>query len=121
MKELEGRIRKVEQAIRGVEDDQWRRSNPEARARAADTVAQLESSIADLQAKRDKAVAAGNAKKADEHAAAIEARESWLTEAQKAARATSPADPPCAHGRWSAGRTGHRCSRVGAAVTGVTG
>jgi hypothetical protein len=84
MKDLEGRIRKVEQAIRGVEDDQWRRSNPEARARAADTVAQLESSIADLRAKQEKAAAAGNEKKAAEHAAAIEARQSWLTEAQKA-------------------------------------
>ncbi len=84
MKELEGRMRKVEQAIRGVEDDQWRRSNPEARARAADTVAQLETSIADLQAKHDKAVAAGNTKKATEHADAIEARRSWLAEAQKA-------------------------------------
>ncbi|MGN6574569.1 MAG: DUF349 domain-containing protein [Nocardioides sp.] len=84
MKELEGRIRKVEQAIRGVEDDQWRRSNPEARARAADTVAQLEASIAELRAKQEKAAAAGNEKKAAEHAAAIEARQSWLTEAQKA-------------------------------------
>ncbi len=84
MKDLEGRMRKVEQAIRGTEDDQWRRSNPEARARAADTVAQLEASLADLEVKRDKAVAAGNTKKADEHAAAIEARESWLAEARKA-------------------------------------
>ena len=84
MKELEGRFRKVEQAIRGVEDDQWSRSNPEGRARAADTVSQLESSLDDLQAKHDKAVAAGNTKKADEHASAIEARKSWLTEAKKA-------------------------------------
>jgi hypothetical protein len=84
MKELEGRIRKVEQAIRGVEDEAWRRSNPEARARAADTVAQLESSIADLQTKRDKAAQSGNAKKAEEHASAIEARQAWLAEAQKA-------------------------------------
>ena len=84
MKDLEGRIRKVEQAIRGVEDDQWRRSNPAARARAADTVAQLESSLADLQAKHDKAVAAGNTRKAEEHAAAIEARKGWLTEARRA-------------------------------------
>ncbi|MGA9749410.1 MAG: DUF349 domain-containing protein, partial [Nocardioides sp.] len=67
-----------------VEDDQWRRSNPEARARAADTVAQLETSIADLQAKLDKSEAAGNTKKAGEHAAALEARQSWLTEAKKA-------------------------------------
>jgi hypothetical protein len=84
MKDLEGRIRKVEQAIRGLEDDEWRRSNPEARARAADTVAQLESSIEELQAKHDKAVAAGNTKKAEEHAAAMEVRRSWLAEAQKA-------------------------------------
>ena len=84
MKELEGRIRKVEQAIRGVEDEQWSRSNPEARARAADTVAQLESLLADLEKKRAKAEAAGNTKKAQEHADAIEARRSWLTEAQKA-------------------------------------
>ncbi|MGH3331305.1 MAG: DUF349 domain-containing protein, partial [Nocardioidaceae bacterium] len=68
----------------GVEDDQWRRSNPEARARAADTVAQLQSSIEELQAKHDKAVAAGNTKKAEEHASAIEARKAWLTEAEKA-------------------------------------
>ena len=84
MKELEGRMRRVEQAIRGVEDDAWRRSNPEARARAADTVSQLEASLADLATKRDKAVAAGNEKKAAEHAAAIEARQSWLAEARKA-------------------------------------
>jgi len=84
MKDLEGRMRAVEQAIKGVEDDQWRNSNPEARARAADTVGQLESSIADLRAKHEKALAAGNEKKAAEHAAAIEARESWLAEAQRA-------------------------------------
>ncbi len=84
IKELEGRIRKVEQAIRGVEDEQWKRSNPEARARAADTVAQLEASLAELEEKRAKAEAAGNAKKADEHAAALEARQAWLVEARRA-------------------------------------
>ena len=84
VRELEGRLRKVEQAIRGVEDDRWRRSNPEARARAADTVAQLEASIADLQARRDKAVAAGNTKQAEEHEAAIATRSAWLAEARRA-------------------------------------
>jgi hypothetical protein len=84
MKELEGRIRKVEQAIRGVEDDQWRRSNPEARARAADTVAQLESSIADLEAARAKAEAVGNTEKAREQESSIAARRAWLAEARKA-------------------------------------
>ncbi|MGH3364880.1 MAG: DUF349 domain-containing protein [Nocardioidaceae bacterium] len=84
IKDLEGRMRKVEQAIRGVEDDEWKRSNPEARARAADTVAQLEASLEELEAKKAKAEAAGNAKKAAEHSAAIEARQAWLVEAKKA-------------------------------------
>jgi hypothetical protein len=84
IKELEGRMRTVEQAIRGVEDDQWKRSNPEARARAADTVAQLEASLADLEEKKAKADAAGNATKSAEHASAIEARKAWLVEARKA-------------------------------------
>jgi hypothetical protein len=84
MRDLEGRIRRVEQAIREVEDEAWRRSNPEARARAADTVAQLEASIAALEAKRDKALAAGDQRRADEHAAAVEARQSWLDQARKA-------------------------------------
>ena len=84
MKELEGRFKKVEQAVRGAEDDRWRRSNPEAQARAADTVAQLEASIAGLEADLAKAEAAGNAKKADDARAGIEARQSWLDEARRA-------------------------------------
>jgi len=84
MKELEGRMRTVDQAIRGVEDDRWTNSNPEARARAADTVAQLESSLQRLQTQHDEAAASGKTKQAGEHAASIEARRAWLTEAQKA-------------------------------------
>jgi len=79
MKDLEGRFRKVEQAIRGVEDDQWSNSNPEGRARAADTVAQLESSLNDLRAKHDKAIAAGNTKKAEEHVSPRPRRRSTIS------------------------------------------
>ncbi len=84
IKTLESRLRHVEQEIRSVEDERWRRSNPEARARAADTVAKLESSLADLREKFAKAEANGSTKKAAEHAAAIEAREEWMVEARKA-------------------------------------
>jgi hypothetical protein len=84
VRELEGRMRKVEQAIRSVEDAAWTRSNPEARARAADTVAQLEASIAELERKRDEAAAAGDARGAQQHASAIEARQQWLEQARKA-------------------------------------
>ncbi len=84
MADLEGRFKRVEQAVRGAEDDRWSRSNPEAYARAADTVAQLEATIASLEARVAKAEAAGNASSADQARADIEARRSWLDQARRA-------------------------------------
>lgn len=93
VKMLESRLRVVEQAIKGAEDERWRRSNPEARARAAATVAQLEASIADLEAGRDKAAAAGDTRKVTEAEQAISVRQSWLAEARKALDEFSPPLP----------------------------
>jgi hypothetical protein len=84
MKELEGRIRKVEQAIRGVEDEQWRRSDPEKSARADDMVSKLEAAIADVQADLDKARSAGNEKKVRELEENLASRQSFLDMAKKA-------------------------------------
>jgi hypothetical protein len=84
MADLERRIKAVEQAIRTAEDERWTRSNPEAAARAADTVAQLETSLADLETKRDKAAAAGNERKVREAEESIEARRAWLDQARQA-------------------------------------
>jgi Domain of Unknown Function (DUF349) len=84
VKDLEARLRRVDTAIRSAEEERWRRSNPEARARAADTVAQLESSLADLRRQRDAAAEKGNDRKVGEADRAIEARESWLAQARKA-------------------------------------
>lgn len=85
MKELEGRIRKVEQAIRGVEEDQWRRSDPEKSARADDLVSKLEAAIADVEADLEKARAAGNGKLVKELEENIESRRSFLEMAKRAA------------------------------------
>lgn len=84
MRELEGRMRAVESALRAAEEDRWRRNNPEARARAAATVEQLETLLTDLRAKADRAEAAGDAKRLAEARDAIEARESWLEQARLA-------------------------------------
>jgi Domain of Unknown Function (DUF349) len=84
MRELENRMRAVDTAIRDAEDAHWTRTNPEARARAADTVEKLEASLEGLRAQLEKAQSAGNDKKAREAEQAIEARESWLVEARKA-------------------------------------
>lgn len=84
IKDLEGRFKRIEQTIRGAEEARWSRTNPEAQARAAATVAQLEQLLESLQADLTKAETAGNEKAAADARAAIEARQSWLDEARKA-------------------------------------
>ncbi len=84
MQALEGRMRAVEEAVRRTDQDRWKQSNPEGRARAADTVAQLESSLAQLRSRRESASAAGDERTARDTGAAIEAREAWLVQARQA-------------------------------------
>jgi Domain of Unknown Function (DUF349) len=80
---IEGRLKKVDDAVRGAEEAEWARSNPEARARAEATVSQLRTSIANLEAEAEKARAAGQDKKVTDAESAIEARRGWLVEAEK--------------------------------------
>ncbi|MEO7629438.1 MAG: DUF349 domain-containing protein [Nocardioides sp.] len=84
MKDLEARIRKVEQAIRSVEDDQWKRSDPEKSARADDIVSKLEAGIADEQAKLDKATAAGDTKRVKQLEDSLANKQAFLDMARKA-------------------------------------
>jgi hypothetical protein len=81
---IERRLHLVEQAVRKAEDSRWQRTNPEARARAQATIAQLTTSIAKLEAERDKATAAGRASDVDKAEAALEARRQWLAQAESA-------------------------------------
>lgn len=83
MKELEGRIRKVEQSIRGVEDDKWKRSDPEKSARADDMVAKLEAGLAETQEKLERARAAGDAKRIKALEGEIESKQSFLDMARR--------------------------------------
>jgi len=80
---LEGGLRKVEDAVKRAEDNQWKRSNPEAVARAQGTVDQLRTAISTLESQLAKAQARGDQsgiRKAEE---AIAARRSWLAEAER--------------------------------------
>ncbi|ADG88769.1 hypothetical protein TBS_10690 [Thermobispora bispora] len=80
---LEGGLRKVEDAIRKAEEEEWRRNNPEARARAQSTVEQLRKSIQQLEARLAAAQAAGKEKEIKETEEALAARRSWLEEAER--------------------------------------
>ncbi len=80
---LESGLRRIEDAVRKAEDAQWRRSNPEALARAQDTVEQIRSAIAGLEAQLAKASEAGDAKAVREAEEALAARRSWLAGAER--------------------------------------
>jgi hypothetical protein len=80
---LESGLRRVEDALRQAEDTQWRRSNPEALARAQGTVAQIRAAIDQLEKRVAQAQANGDAKAEQEAADALSARQAWLAEAER--------------------------------------
>jgi hypothetical protein len=80
---LDARVAVVEEAIKSAEADLWRKSDPAAKARAADVVKQLSESIASYEKAASKAIAAGNEKKAKEATESAAARRIWLAEAEK--------------------------------------
>jgi hypothetical protein len=81
---IERRLHLVEQAVRKAEDARWQQTNPEARARAQATIAQLTSSIAKLEAERETALTAGRAADVEKADAALDARRQWLAQAESA-------------------------------------
>jgi hypothetical protein len=80
---LDARVSAVEEAIKSAEAEIWRKSDPAAKARAADVVAQLTESIANYEKAAAKAQAAGNDKKSKEALESAAARKVWLVEAEK--------------------------------------
>ena len=85
MKELEGRIRKVEQAIRALEEEQWRRSDPEKSARADDMVTKLETAIAKVEGDLAAAREAGDAKRIKDLEENLASRQAFLDMARQTA------------------------------------
>jgi hypothetical protein len=85
VKDLEGRLRAVESAIRAAGEKEWKRSDPEKSARADDMVAKLETAIADLEADLAAAQASGDAKKVKDIEENLASRRVFLDTAQKAA------------------------------------
>jgi hypothetical protein len=80
---LDARVNAVEKTIKEAEADIWRKSDPAAKKRAEEVVAQLTASIASYEKIAEKSAAAGNTKKANEANESAQARKVWLAEAQK--------------------------------------
>lgn len=84
IRSLDGRVRALESAVKDAEAEEWRRTDPEARQRAADTVAMFSSQIDKLTKQAERLEADGKEKKAKEARESIATYQSWLDQAQKA-------------------------------------
>ncbi|MHB1171668.1 MAG: DUF349 domain-containing protein [Lacisediminihabitans sp.] len=77
-KPIEERLRKVEAAVRKIDEEHWEKSNPERIARSEGLAAQLQEAIAKLERELAEAKAGGNAKRVAEAQEALGARKIWL-------------------------------------------
>ncbi|MGP3536694.1 DUF349 domain-containing protein [Microbacterium sp. RD1] len=75
---LDDDLRKIEQSVRTREETDWKRNNPETKARANDMTRQLTDAIDKLESEVSEAEARGDAKAAAEAREALEARRAWL-------------------------------------------
>ncbi|MEU2421775.1 DUF349 domain-containing protein [Streptomyces sp. NPDC007851] len=80
---VEGRMHTVDRAIQEAEEAEWRRTNPEARARAAGLTGQLQAAVDKLEAQIEQARAQGNTSKAEKLQRELEGRQALLDQALK--------------------------------------
>jgi hypothetical protein len=83
IRSLDARVKALENAIRTAEEDEWRRTDPEAKARAEETVAMLSAEIDKLTEKVAKATARGDVKAAAKAQESIDTYASWLAQARE--------------------------------------
>ncbi|WP_399922819.1 DUF349 domain-containing protein [Streptomyces kanamyceticus] len=80
---VEGRMQAVERALQESEEAEWRRTNPEARARAEGLTGQLQAAVDKLRGQIETARAAGNNAKADKLQKELDGRQALLDQALK--------------------------------------
>lgn len=75
---MEGEYAKLERAFNDLEQEHWRKTDPETKARTDSALVQLEESIAQLEADLSAAQEAGDEKKIAAAREALDARRQWL-------------------------------------------
>ena len=78
VKTIEDRLRKVEAVVRKLDDDHWKRNNPETKARTEGLAGQLNDAIAKLEAELAAAQKGQDARAIKDATEALEARKTWL-------------------------------------------
>jgi len=80
---VEGRMHTVERALQESEETEWRRTNPEARARAEGLTGQLQAAVDKLTGQIETARAQGNNARADKLQKELDGRQALLDQALK--------------------------------------
>ncbi|GGG69371.1 hypothetical protein GCM10007338_02640 [Corynebacterium pelargi] len=80
IREFEDKIAKIERDVAGAEDQQWRRTDPEAQARAA----QFRAKVAEFEEQAQQAEAKGKAKKATQLREQAKQWQEWADAAEQA-------------------------------------
>lgn len=75
---VEERLRKVEAAVRKLDEEHWQKNNPERQERSDGFLGQLNDAIARLERELADATASGDRKKIAEAQEALDARKAWL-------------------------------------------
>ncbi len=78
VKPIEDRLRKIENHVRVLDEDHWKRNNPETKARAEGLTGQLEDSIAKLESSLADATAAGDTKAIAAATEELQTKKAWL-------------------------------------------
>jgi hypothetical protein len=83
---LEARLHAVDRAIREAEESEWKRSNPEGRARATGLAGQLQDAVEKLSGQIEKARSAGNESRAKKLESELAGRQMLLDQALRNAQ-----------------------------------
>ena len=83
VKTIEDRLRRIETAVRKLDEEHWQRTDPEKVARADSFAGILAEAIAKLERELEAAKAGGDKKKIADAQDALDARKAWLGTVQK--------------------------------------
>lgn len=83
MRDLDARVRKLGEHIANLEAEEWRRTDPEARGRAEDTVALFAGQVEKLNADLAEAEAKGDARRMKDLQKSLETYAGWLAQARE--------------------------------------
>jgi hypothetical protein len=78
VKTVEDRMRRIEQAVKALEDEHWQKNDPDKKARSEGLASQLHDAIAALEADLASARASKNTARITELEESLEARKAWL-------------------------------------------